>query len=720
MKVTGGFSSLTYSLGVAREVGTVKLMKTLFSRNSCKACALGMGGVDGAMRNESGDFPEVCKKGIQAQLTDIQTAIPLDFFRDTTIADMRTFSSRSLERLGRLNTPLYKKEHETHYTPVTWEEALSVAFSRLKTTDPSTSFFYSSGRASNEAAFLLQLFGRLIGTSNITNCAMYCHQATGVALKGTIGTGTATVELNDIKQADLIFVFGANPSSNHPRLLKELIKCRRRGGEVIIVNPIKEPGLVSFALPNDARSMIAGGSPVASEYIQLQVGGDIAFIHGVCQAVLEAGGEERAFIGSYTNNFEQVRSEIVALSWDEIVRNSGVTEQRIRKIARLYMNSSKSIFAWAMGITQHTHGVENIEAIVNLALLRGMIGKEGAGLMPIRGHSNVQGVGSVGVYPSLQSAIVQNIERYFNVSLPVGGGMDTMSCMQAALAGNINMALLMGGNLYASNPDSKFAEKALDQIPFKLYLTTTINKGHVHGVEKEVVILPVAARDEEKQGTTQESMFNFVRLSDGGINRLNNVRSEVDILCDLAEEVMGEEKVKFSRFKDHGEIRNAISEIIPGFEEIRNISKHQEFHVEGRVLHQPVFPTSDGKAAFSKISIPTLKMEPGQFRMATIRSEGQFNSIVYDEFDLFRGQSERWVVLMNPEDMNQLGISEDDKVTLLNETGKMEGLKARPFNISRGNVATYYPEGNLIVPVTTDPRSKTPSFKSTVVSVIKE
>lgn len=719
MKTTGGFSSIRYSLGVAKKTGTLNLMKALFSKNSCKACALGMSGATGAMKNETRDFPEVCKKGIQVQLTDIQPEIPLDFFRNTSIAAMRKLTPRMLEMTGRLNTPLYKKPGDTHYSPLSWDEAISITGERLCATAPENAFFYCSGRASNEAAFLLQLLGRLSGTNNVTNCAIYCHQATGVALKSAIGTGTATVELTDVKQSDLIFIFGANPSSNHPRLLKELIKCRRRGGHVVIVNPVKEPGLIRFALPNDLRSVLSGGSPVASVYIQPHIGGDIAFIKGICKAVLEEGMEDAGFISSCTNNFENFRSDLLAESWNDIISNSGVSEKNIREVAALYMKSSKTIFGWAMGITQHIHGVENIESIVNLALIRGMAGKEGAGLLPVRGHSNVQGIGSVGISPLLQPAVIRNTEKKFNVKLPASAGMDTMSCMKAAHSGKINFALMMGGNLYASNPDSLFAGQALDKIPFKAFITTTLNQGHIYGTEQEVIIFPAAVRDEEKQSTTQESMFNYVRLSNGGINRLNNVRSEVDIICDIAGKVTGNKIIDFTEFRDHNAVRKVISEIIPGYEEIKNIKHSGEFHVGGRVLHEPVFPTPDGKANFTCVKTPVFKREAGQFRMMTIRSEGQFNSIIYDEFDLFRGQTERRIVLMNPEDMKQLGISENGTVTLWNETGRMEELKARPFNIKTGNVATYYPEGNLIVPATTDPRSKTPSFKSCVVNIMK-
>jgi len=721
MKTIGGFSSIKYSLNVAKEVGVLPLYKTLSSKNTCKTCALGMGGQKGGMHNEAGDFPEVCKKSIQAQLTDIQPEIPPSLFQQKSIEELKKIPPFLLERLGRLNHPLYKKKGDTHFSTISWEDAMQKIISGIKGTKPERSFFYSSGRSSNETAFLLQLFVRMYGTNNINNCSYFCHQASGVGMASTLGTGTATIGLDDLHHADMIFVIGANPASNHPRYLKELIKCNRRGGEVIVINPLKEPGLERFAIPSDTRSMLtAGGSKVATQYIQPNIGGDIALLKGIAKYVIESGAVDDHFTTSFTNNFEEFKQDILNTSWENITTNSGINKEEIIRIAQLYCQAKNVIFSWAMGITHHDHGVDNVEAIVNLALLRGMAGRKGAGLLPLRGHSNVQGIGSMGVAPELKEKVFKNIESKLGIQLPATPGMDTLACINASLAGAIDTALFVGGNLYASSPDSPFAEKALGAIPFKVFMTTTLNQGHLFGTEGEVIILPVAARDEEKQSTTQESMFNFVRLSDGGIVRLNNVKSETDIICDIALGVLGEEKIKFSEFKKHNNIRKAIAAVIPGFDSLENIGEtKEEFEIKGRVLKNPEFPTPNKKANFRVVAIPKLKGEKNEFRLMTNRSEGQFNSIIYEEKDLFRGQTERWIVLMNKEDIARLGLKENDKVTIENSTGKMVGVKVKAYDISRGSLMAYYPEANVLIPATADKRSKTPSFKSVAVKIIK-
>jgi molybdopterin-dependent oxidoreductase alpha subunit len=719
MKSVGGFTSIRYALGVGKETGFKNLYLALTSKNTCKTCALGMGGQSGGMRNEAGEFPEVCKKSFQAQLTDIQPEIPLSLFREKSIESLKTLRPVEIERLGRLNYPLFKKKGGTHYEPISWEEALGKIILRLRETNADRSFFYSSGRSSNEAAFLLQLFVRLYGTNNINNCSFYCHQASGVGMSSTLGASTATVDLEDLKHADLIFVIGANPASNHPRFVKELMRCNWSGGHVVVVNPLIEPGMVRFSIPSSARSMISRGTNIAGTYLQPHIGGDIALLKGIAKAVLEKGGADESYAARYTNGFESYTNDLIHTSWKEIVETSGIEKDKIEAVADHYVRSEKVIFAWAMGITHHDHGVENVESIVNLALLRGMAGRKHAGLLPLRGHSNVQGIGSVGVTPVLKEKIMNNLEQLLGVKLPSAPGMDTMACMDAAYEHKIDTAFLMGGNLYASNPDSTFSEEALNRIPFKVFLNTTLNQGHLFGVDEEVVILPVAARDEEKQSTTQESMFSFIRLSDGGIVRLNNVRSENDIICDIAIGVLEEKQVKFSAYKQHNNVRQAIAAAIPGFEKIEDIgTTKKEFQISGRILHEPEFPTADKKANFKTIPIPALKGEKEEFRLMSIRSEGQFNSIVYEEYDLFRAQKERWIVLMNPTDIQKLGIREDDFVTLENATGRMEKLKVKAYDIRAGNLATYYPEANILIPKTTDSRSKTPSFKAVAVKVI--
>ena len=677
-----------------------------------------MGGQKGGMTNEVGKFPEICKKSIQAQLTDIQQAIPRDLFRKNTIKDLQAMRPRDLVRSGRLNTPLFCANNSDRYIPIEWDEALKKVTKSLSNVSPDRTFFYSSGRSSNEAAFLLQLFVRAYGTNNINNCSYYCHQASGVGLNGTIGSGTATIILEDLKKSDMIWVIGANPSSNHPRLMTELLHCRRRGGQVIIVNPLREPGLVRFRVPSDWKSMLLDESDIASTYVQPNIGGDIALLKGISKILVEQKRLDIDFISKHTNGFNEFAEDVNNTLWEDIEKSSGVVRSEIEQLADLYYTADNVVFTWSMGITQHLHGVENVESIVNLALLRGMVGRKEAGLLPLRGHSNVQGLGSMGVTPTLKKQILLNIEELLGIKYPQEQGMDTLSCLRASERGEIDFALLMGGNLYAATPDSNFAESALSNIPFKVFITTTLNESHLFGIKGDTVILPVAARDEENQATTQESMFNFVRMSDGGPLRLDNVRSEVSIISDIASEILGNDKVDFSAFKEHHYIRNAISKVIPGFEKMENIDRtKEEFQIENRTYHQPEFATPDQKANFTSVKIPKLKADRGQFRMSSVRSEGQFNTIVYEEADSFRNVNERWVVMMNEKDMQELNIIGNDKVNLENGTGLMSEVIVKCINISPGNVATFFPESNVLIPAIADERSKTPSFKSSFVTI---
>ena len=677
-----------------------------------------MGGQKGGMTNEVGKFPEICKKSIQAQLTDIQQAIPRDLFRKNTIKDLQAMRPRDLVRSGRLNTPLFCANNSDRYVPIEWKEALNKVTKSLSNVSPDRTFFYSSGRSSNEAAFLLQLFVRAYGTNNINNCSYYCHQASGVGLNRTIGNGTATIILEDLKKSDMIWVIGANPSSNHPRLMTELLHCRRRGGQVIIVNPLREPGLVRFKVPSDWKSMLLNKSDIASTYVQPNIGGDIALLKGISKILVEQKRLDIDFISKHTNGFSEFAEDVNNTLWEDIEKSSGVVRSKIEQLADLYYTADNVVFTWSMGITQHLHGVENVESIVNLALLRGMVGRKEAGLLPLRGHSNVQGVGSMGVTPTLKKQILLNIEELLGIKYPQEQGMDTLSCLRASERGEIDFALLMGGNLYAATPDSNFAESALSNIPFKVFITTTLNESHLFGIKGDTVILPVAARDEENQATTQESMFNFVRMSDGGPPRLDNVRSEISIISDIASEILGNDKVDFSAFKEHHYIRNAISKVIPGFEKMENIDRtKEEFQIENRTYHQPEFATPDQKANFTSVKIPKLKADRGQFRMSSVRSEGQFNTIIYEEADSFRNVNERWVVMMNEKDMQELNIIGNDKVNLENGTGLMSEVIVKCINISPGNVATFFPESNVLIPAIADERSKTPSFKSSFVTI---
>lgn len=703
---------------MGRRVGYRKMWNALSSKNVCKTCALGMGGQEGGMHNEQGHWPEVCKKSIQAMAADMQGAIPSEFFQQYSIDQLRQFSSRELEQAGRITTPLLLESGGTHYKPIGWEDALSRVANNLKQTDPNRSFFYSSGRSSNEAGFLLQLFARVFGTNHINNCSYYCHQASGVGLTGSIGTGTATIKLEDLDHCDLFFLMGANPSSNHPRLLTKLIDIRRRGGKVIVINPVVEKGLVEFRVPSDPRSLLFG-SKIASEYVQVRPGGDSIFLSGLAKDVIEQGAVDSTFIDSVTEGFEDYKTEIQNLCWADIELGSGLSQKEIESIGRHYISAQNVVFGWCMGITHHTHGVANVQHIVNLALLRGMVGRKHTGLLPIRGHSNVQGMGSMAVTPALKTAVFNRLTAE-GVTVSPMEGYDTMACIQAAYKNEMDFAFCLGGNLYGSNPNSAVAKLAFSNIDAVVFLSTTLNTGHAWGTGKETILLPVLARDEEKQSTTQESMFSFVRLSDGGINRQQNLRSEVEVIGEVAGRVLGNDDLfHWDKLQNHNSIRNLIARIIPGFESMEHIdATKEEFHIPGRILHEPTFPTSSGKAKFIYHPIPNLKqLKANEFHLLSVRSEGQFNTVVYEEEDIYRGQERRDVVLMNQEDMIRMGLMDDDRVTVKSETGRMSNILARSFNIKSGTVLMYYPEANILISQKVDPFSKTPGFKSTVVTI---
>jgi len=719
----GGLHKIMHTLNLARQAGWQPTTKALTAKNACKACGLGMGGQQGGMTNELGEFPAVCNKSVQAQSSDLSPPIPHEIF-DHSITSLMELDDFDLNQLGRLNTPLIKYANEDRFYPADWEEAINLAIRQLRATPAQRSFFYSSGRSSNEAGFVLQLFARLFGTNNVNNCSYYCHQATTEGLASSIGTGTATIELTDLAHSDCIFLFGANPASNHPRFIYQLEACRARGGEVIVINPAKESGLVRFAMPKSAKSLIAGGSQIASEYLQPHIGSDIDLMQGIAKAVLELGGADTSFICAHSRGFANFKRQLENRTWPSIVKACGVNEASIRRVAGKYCVSNNAVFAWGMGLTHHLHGVDNIEEVANLAMLRGMVGKPHAGLLPLRGHSNVQGIGTIGVKPILAEEVMANIEAHLNVSLPTEAGLDTMAAMQAAHARQIDTALMMGGNLYASNPNSRWAAQAFARIPFKIYLTTTLNSGHLQGLEgNEALILPVTARDEEWQPTTQESMFSYVRLSDGGITRLSHVRPESHILCDIAAGVLADhpQRFDFTQFREHRTVRETIAATIPGLEALADIDEaKREFHIRGRKLSAPSFATQDGKCHFRCHSSATVDHSELPFRLASVRSEGQFNSIVYERSDSYRGIPHRWCILMNRKDMRDLKLSPDDLATVRSLHGVMQDVHVFPFDLPRGNVLAYFPEANALIGTEVDARSKTPAFKSTRIAIVRQ
>jgi len=505
-----------------------------------------------------------------------------------------------------------------------------------------------------------------------------------------------------------------------------MIDLRRRGGKVVVINPLREIGLVKFRVPSDPRSLLFG-SKIADEYLQPHIGGDIALLTGIAKSLMEnySAAIDEAFIANHTENYEAFRGRVSAITWDEIARHSGVSLADIHCVASLYARSRSTLFCWTMGITHHQHGVHNVRAIANLALLRGMLGRKGAGLLPLRGHSNVQGIGSMGAVPELKGPTLKAIEERLGVSLPRTPGMDTLACVRRAGEGRVACAMHLGGNLFGSCPDAEAARAALSKIGLTVFLSTTLNTGHVHGRGRESLILPVLARDEDPQATTQESMFNYVRLSDGGRARHEGSRSEVATIAAVARAVLGDDHpADFEAMEKHATIREFIAAAIPGYGAIADIdATKKEFHIPGRIFHEARFPTASGRARFHEIALPSLSQAEGQqagaglsLRLMTIRSEGQFNTVVYEDHDLYRGQERRDVIMLNPDDMARLKLRDNDAVLVRSRTGEMTVL-ARGAEIRAGNAAMYYPEANILVPADTDSESRTPAFKSVAVTV---
>ncbi|WP_419189458.1 FdhF/YdeP family oxidoreductase [Stieleria marina] len=717
----GGFRAIWYTVKKGREAGGIwKLFKAMRSRNACKTCALGMGGQKGGMVNEAGSFPEVCKKSMQAMVADMQPAIESNFWIDTPVSELKKMTPRELEHQGRLIRPIRYRAGTEHYEEITWQQAFDTIADKLRATKPDETFWYFSGRSSNEAGFLLQLFARVYGTNNVNNCSFYCHQASGVGLQSTVGSGTATIQLEDLENADTVFIIGGNPPSNHPRLMTSLMHVRRRGGKVIVINPVRETGLIKFRVPSDPFSLLLG-TKVATQYVQPHIGGDLALLWGIAKAVKQQGGMDDDFLRDHCRDSETWIKAISALTWEEIESKSGVARSEIESIATVYGQSKKAVFSWTMGITHHAHGVDNVQAIAALAMCRGMVGRPGAGLMPIRGHSNVQGIGSVGVTPKLKDAIFTALQEKFGVELPTTPGKDTLACMESAAVGDIKIGFSLGGNLYGSNPDSTFADTAMSNLELNVMLNTTLNTGHAHGLAQDTIVLPVLARDEEPESTTQESMFNFVRLSDGGPRRLPGPRSEVDVIASIAEKVIPDAKgVDWNTMKQASTIRDWIGAVVPGYGKITEIDKtKEEFQIDGRTFYEPQFPTEDGRGVLFIHDLPALKgTAQNELRLMTVRSEGQFNTVVYEEEDLYRNQDRRDVILMHSDDMKRFGLTHDQLVTVASDTGALKNIRARGYDDIRcGNALMYYPEANVLVSRYADPKSKTPAFKGVVIRI---
>jgi molybdopterin-dependent oxidoreductase alpha subunit len=709
-----------------------KLWQTLRHKSACLACAWGTGGQNGGFVNEDGEILQRCAKSVEAIASELQPGIPPQVFNDLTITELQQLDSQAANNLGRLSYPLIKRAGSDRYQQIKWAEVYEIITQGLQQ-PPERVASYSSGRSSNEAAFLLQLMMRALGSNHLADCSDLCHAASTVGLKQVFGLGTSMVSLEGLKQADCVVLIGSNAPANHPRLMNELIELRDRGGQVIVVNPAIEVGLVKFGSPAFPVKSLLQGSEIASLYLQPIPGSDVALFVGIQKALIDSKAIDLDYLRAHTDNWQEVIDRATTTDWDEITTTCGITRSDLVTAAEMIASSSKVVFAWAMGVTQQLNGVDNILSIANTALMTGNAGKEGAGMMPIRGHSNVQGFGSMGVTIHLKEQIKTALERLLDRPLNPNRGYDTRSLIDGADGGQIDTLICLGGNLYAANPNLQQAKRALGQIKTIVYIATKPNQGHFHGLASHnTLLLPVFARFENPHATTVESGNNFVRLNSPGTTHLRNsdIISEVELLAEIAHRSLGDTPINWYKLQDPTYIRELIAQTIPGYGAIAAIDQTKaEFTIPGRIFNTPEFPTANGKAKMFVTPLPQLNLPPITdfglpadtrgiiLALGTGRSYGQHNTIVYQPGDKYRGMPHRNCILVNGEDAQSVGIMAHDRVTVRGDVGELAQVEVIYGNIRHGAAMMFYPEVNAIFKAAVDPRSGTPAFKRVPVAV---
>ena len=727
---------------------------------------------------------EFCENGAKA-LADEATKqkIGREFFAEYSVEELAAKSDFWLNSQGRLTEPMVLREGGTHYAPITWEEAIELVAAELSSLgSPDEAVFYTSGRTSNEAAFLYQLFVRQFGTNNLPDCSNMCHESTSVALAESIGLGKATIRLEDFEKTDLVIVIGQNPGTNAPRMLSSLAAAKAAGAKMIAINPLPEVGLTSFVDPNPQHGnplSVLGLRPskLADLHLPVRIGGDMAVLKGLMKIMLERERAEPGsvfdhdFISQNTAGYAELEAELDATAWEEIVAGSGLGRAELEEAAEMIIAARGFITCWAMGVTQHVGAVATIQDIVNLHLLRGAIGRPGAGLCPVRGHSNVQGDRTMGIWEKMTPVFRQNLEREFAFKTPERDGLNTVESIAAMRDGNAKVFFAMGGNFVAASPDTAAVAEAVQKCGLTVQVITKLNRTAVTP-GKVSLILPCLGRSEidrsadtpvrmsvastrtkpgeaesmsggdllaggtgdadksvraplEQFVSTESTMLN-VQMSKGIFEPASeHLRSEVWIVCRLAAATLGERSsVDWQAFAaDYDEIRDAIERVVPGFENYNErIRKPGGFYLPNPPRER-IFPTASGKALFAASPLEYAKVPQGRMLMTTIRSHDQFNTTIYGLDDRYRGiDGGRRVVFMHPDDMAELGLKGGDRVDVTSywEDGerRIRGFEAVPYKIPRGCTAAYFPEANPLVPLGSFARrSFTPTSKCIVVSV---
>ncbi len=738
----GGWGALKSSAKhLMQSEDAVKSVKTLLKANQpggfdCPGCAWG----------DEPDAKKIdfCENGVKAIAWEA-TAKRVDraFFARHSLDELRLWDDHSLEKSGRLTEPMLYDGVDNYYRPVSWEQAFSVIASHLNQLDhPDEALFYTSGRASNEAAYLYQLFGRTYGTNNFPDCSNMCHEASGVGLARSIGTGKGTVIMEDFEKADAIFVFGQNPGTNHPRMLATLRKASIRGAKIVAINTLKERGLQRFSDPQSPKEMlIASSTTISQQYFTPKLGGDMAIARGIAKRLLErsetdSSAIDQAFIAEHCQGFEAYQSVVKATPWEVITKQSGLSIEDIETMANIYANSKKVIFTWAMGITQHRHSVATVRELVNVLLLRGNIGKPGSGACPVRGHSNVQGNRTVGINEHPSQAFLAALDQRYDLTTPKKAGMNTVESIRAMLDGKAKLFIGLGGNFAAATPDTDRIYKALSQCDLTVHISTKLNRSHVI-TGKHALILPCLGRTEVdhqasgEQCITVEDSMSMVHSSRGQNDPASPLlRSETAIVAGIAQAALGNEQINWKELSDdYSRIRDEIESVIPGFKGYnQRIEQGRGFHLQNLAAER-TWDTPSRKACFSDDPLPQCLDEVSEdvLTLQTLRSHDQYNTSIYGMDDRYRGISgERRVLFMNEADIENLGLSDGDKVTISTVSNdginrNVSGFKVVNYQIPKGCIAAYYPETNPLVPLeSVADDCGTPTYKSISVRLTKE
>ena len=687
---------------------------------------------------------EFCENGAKALAVEAtKKRVTRAFFEQHTVMELMTQSDYWLEEQGRLTEPMRYDATTDRYVPVTWDDAYEMIGRHLRALkDPNEAEFYTSGRTSNEAAFLYSIFVRAYGTNNFPDCSNMCHEPTSRGLPHAIGIGKGTIVMSDFDKAEAIFIFGQNTGTNSPRMMSNLVHARKRNVPIVVVNPMPERALIRFTEPQDPVKMATFGSTaIASEFVHIRIGGDLALVKGMIKVLLEreASGEtvlDQEFIAEHTHGFEAWRDEVLSCTWKDITRVSGISEEQIRRVAEIYARSKATVLCFGMGITQHQQGSRMIQQLAALLMLRGNFGKPGAGIAPIRGHSNVQGDRTVGIDEKPTQAYLDRVRDTFNFEPPREQGHHVVESVEAMIDGRAKVFIGMGGNFIHAIPDTVIAYEAMSRLELTVGIATKLNRGHiVHG--KDALILPVIARSEidrtsvGEQFVTIEDAMSNVTSSRGVLEPASpDLRAEVEIVCRIARATLPDSDIPWESYiEDYDLIREKIAQVYPEIYEdfLNKIKDPKGFHLDIPPRRR-VWKTSTGKANF--LTIPGLAVDsdvadPDMLRLSTIRSHDQYNTTIYSNSDRYRGvYNDRMVLFLNATEREERGLKKHARVALetISRDGvrrRVEGLTVLDYPMPRGSVAGYYPELNPLLPLSHfDDISGTPAAKSIPVRIV--